>query len=110
MNDFFKKYQEFRIYHTTFLNLAFHFGTSICQICLVYSFFETYSFWYLVFVPIIPYLTDGIGHILEGNFFEVLLVSKFKKSTNSAGVNGFQNFIYRLMALPDYLWYIAHRG
>jgi len=110
MDDFFKKYEEFKIYHNTFLNLAFHFATSVSQIAFALLFLKTYSFWYLLFIPIIPYLTDGIGHILEGNFFEVLLISKLKKSTNSSGASGFKNFIYRLIALPDYLWYIAHRG
>ena len=46
---------------------------------------------------LIPYLTDGIGHLIEKNFRIVLIMSKFNKSTNSAGVNGFYNFLYKIM-------------
>ncbi len=46
---------------------------------------------------LIPYLTDGIGHLCEKNFRIVLIMSKLQKSTNSAGVNSFYNFLYKIM-------------
>ena len=96
-NKFNKGYKDFKIWHTTKLNILFHFITSILQIYFSYLFIAEFNFLYIFLIILIPYITDGIGHKLEGNFDVVLIMSKLNKSTNSAGVNGFYNFLYRLM-------------
>ena len=61
----------------------------------------TFNFYYILAIILIPYITDGIGHKLEKNFAIVLLMSKMFKATNSAGVNGFYNFLYRIMCFGE---------
>lgn len=97
INKFLKGYENFKIWHTTPLNIFFHFLTSLFQIYFTYMFIMDFDIIFLFGVLLIPYITDGIGHLLEKNFQVVLIMSKFKKSTNSAGVNGFYNFLYRIM-------------
>lgn len=97
ISKFKKGYSDFKIWHTSKLNILFHFITSILQIYFSYLFITEFNFLYLLLIISIPYITDGIGHKLEGNFAIVLIMSKMYKSTNSAGVNGFYNFLYRIM-------------
>jgi len=94
---FLKGYSDFKIWHTSKLNIFFHFLTSMLQIYFSYLFITEFNFLYILLIISIPYITDGIGHKLEGNFAIVLIMSKMYKSTNSAGVNGFYNFLYRIM-------------
>ena len=98
MRNFWEGYRVFKKYHTTALNLMVHFLTSVLQIFFVICFTHTLNLLWVVLVFIIPYITDGIGHIFEGNFKKVLSVSKEKKRSNSAGVSGFDNFLYRIIA------------
>ena len=97
MVKFLQGYNDFKMWHTTKWNIAIHFLTSTLQLSFFILFFMDYNFYYLLAILLIPYLTDGIGHLIEKNFRIVLLVSKFNGSTNSAGVNGFYNFLYRIM-------------
>tara|TARA_R100000808_G_C2082927_1_gene106167 strand:+ start:273 stop:632 length:360 start_codon:yes stop_codon:yes gene_type:complete len=105
INDFYKKtpnkfkqgYKNFKNFHNNYLNIIFHFFTSVLQIYWSYLFVMEFNFLYLLFVILIPYLTDGIGHLIEKNFTIVLMMSKLEKSTNSAGVNGFYNFLYKIL-------------
>lgn len=101
MNEFNKGYENFKVWHNSKLNILFHFLTSILQIYFVYLFIINFNFLYLLAVVIIPYITDGIGHLIEKNLGMVLLVSKMSKSPNSAGVNGVYNFLYRIMLFRD---------
>ena len=94
---FLKGYSDFKIWHTGKLNILFHFITSLLQIYFSYLFITEFNFLYIFLIILIPYITDGIGHLIEGNFGIVLLMSKMFKATNSAGVNAFWNFLYRLM-------------
>tara|TARA_R100000908_G_C3708451_1_gene116034 strand:+ start:551 stop:871 length:321 start_codon:yes stop_codon:yes gene_type:complete len=94
-------YQNFKVWHKHKLNILFHFLTSILQIYFVFLFIVNFNPLYLLGVVIIPYITDGIGHLIEKNFGMVLLISKMFKSTNSAGVNGVYNFLYRIMLFRD---------
>ncbi len=48
----------------------------------------------------IPWITDGIGHLCEGNFKEVWEESKRVDSSNALNVNPLENFILKLIALP----------
>jgi len=91
-------------WHGTWLNLAWHFATSVAQITFVLLFFKSWNLLYLVSVPLIPWLTDGIGHLCEGNFKEVMKESKENGGTNAVNVNGWTNFILRLIALPYALY------
>ena len=97
MVEFIKGYNDFKVWHTKKWNIFFHLLTSLLQITFFVSFFIDYNFYYILWMILIPYLTDGIGHLTEKNFRIVLILSKFKKSTNSAGVNAFYNFLYKLM-------------
>jgi len=96
-NEFKKGYKNFKIWHNTKLNILFHFLTSLLQIYFSYLLITELNFLYLFLIILIPYITDGIGHLLEGNFSVVIIMSKIFKSSNSAGVNGFYNFLYRIM-------------
>ena len=101
MVEFKKGYENFKVWHNTKLNIIFHFITSLLQIYFSYLFITEFNFLYLFSIIIIPYITDAIGHLLEKNFGVVLLMSKIFKSTNSAGVNGFYNFLYRIMLFKE---------
>lgn len=101
MTEFKIGYENFKVWHKHKLNILFHFLTSLLQIYFVYLFIVNFNLLYLLGVVIIPYITDGIGHLIERNFGMVLLVSKMFKSTNSAGVNGIYNFLYRIMLFRD---------
>ena len=94
-------YQNFKVWHKHKLNIIFHFLTSLLQIYFVYLFIVNFNPLYLLGVVIIPYITDGIGHLIEKNFGMVLLISKMFKTTNSAGLNGVYNFLYRIMLFRD---------
>ena len=89
ISNFKKGYKNFKIFHNTKPNIIFHFFTSLLQII--------FNFIYILSIILIPYITDGIGHKLENNFAVVLLMTNLFKNTNSAGVNGFFNFLYRIM-------------
>ena len=97
MVEFKKGYEQFKIFHNSKWNIFFHFLTSLIQIYFGWEFLMTFNFLYILGIILIPYITDGIGHKLEKNLAVVLLFSKFYKSSNSAGVNGFYNFLYRIM-------------
>jgi len=97
MVKFNEGYKQFKVFHNTKWNIFFHFLTSLIQIYFGWEFLITFNFWYILGIILIPYITDGIGHKLEKNFTVVLLFSKVYGSTNSAGVNGFYNFLYRIM-------------
>jgi len=101
MAEFKIGYENFKVWHKHKLNILFHFITSLLQIYFVYLFIVNFNLLYLLGVVIIPYITDAIGHLIEKNFGMVLLVSKMAKSTNSAGVNGVYNFLYRIMLFKD---------
>tara|TARA_R110001599_G_scaffold245838_1_gene446003 strand:+ start:1050 stop:1388 length:339 start_codon:yes stop_codon:yes gene_type:complete len=101
MKNFKQGYKDFKVWHTKTLNIIFHFLTSILQIYFIFLFIINFNFLYLLGVLVIPFITDAIGHLTEKNFGMVLLVSKMSKSTNSAGVNGFYKFLYRIMLFCD---------
>jgi hypothetical protein len=101
ISKFKKGYESFKVFHNTKMNILFHFLTSVLQIIFSIYFLLTFNFTYILAVIITPYITDGIGHKLEQNFGVVLLFSKVFKSTNSAGVNGFYNFLYRIMLFKE---------
>ena len=97
MEKFIKGYNDFKVWHTNKWNIFFHFLTAKLQFSFFVLFFMDFNFYYILSIILIPYITDGIGHLIEKNFRIVLLVSKFNGSTNSAGVNGFYNFLYRII-------------
>ena len=101
IKDFNEGYEKFKVWHTHKLNISFHLLTSLLQVYFVYLCIKNHNPLYLLAVIIIPYITDGVGHLIEKNFGLVLLVSKMSKSTNSAGVSGFYNFLYRIMCFKD---------
>lgn len=101
IKEFNEGYENFKVWHTYKLNILFHFLTSILQIYFVYLCIKYYNPLYILAVITIPYITDAIGHLIEKNFGLVLLVSKMSKSTNSAGVSGFYNFLYRIMCFKE---------
>ena len=108
MVEFIKGYNDIKVWHTNKSNIAIHFLTSKLQFSFFILFFMDYNFYYLLAILLIPYLTDGIGHLIEKNFRIVLLVSKFNGSTNSAGVNGFYNFLYRIMLFHEKFFKIKY--
>tara|TARA_R110002074_G_scaffold45138_9_gene117209 strand:+ start:2690 stop:3025 length:336 start_codon:yes stop_codon:yes gene_type:complete len=97
MKNFKQGYKDFKVWHTHKMNITFHFLTSIIQLYFLYLFIINFNPLYILGVLLIPFITDSIGHLIEKNFGMVLLLSKMSKSTNSAGVNGFYNFCYRIM-------------
>lgn len=103
MIDFINGYEVFKKYHNTFLNIVFHFVTSILQTYFVIQSIVLFDFKYFLCAVFIPFITDGIGHLCEDNFYQVLELSKNKKGLNSAGVNGVYNFIYKIMRILEYL-------
>ena len=101
MKEFKEGYETFKVWHNHKLNILFHFLTSLIQIYFFYLFIIHFNLLYVLGVIAIPYITDGIGHLIEKNFAMVLLATKMTKKTNSAGVNGFYNFLYRIMLFRD---------
>jgi len=97
MVEFIKGYKNFKMWHTNKWNIFFHVLTAKLQFSFFVLFFLDYNFYYILSMILIPYLTDGIGHLIEKNFRIVLIMSKFKRSTNSAGVNSIYNFLYKIM-------------
>jgi len=97
MVEFIKGYNDFKVWHTNKWNIFFHFLTAKLQFSFFVLFFMDFNFYYILSIILIPYITDGIGHLIEKNFRVVLIMSKFFKSTNSAGVNGIYNFMYKVM-------------
>jgi len=91
-------------WHGTWTNLAFHFLTSVAQIGLALAFFKTFNWWYLITIPVLPWFTDGLGHISEGNFKQVVQEGKRNRSTNAVNVSGWLNFVLRLVAFPYALY------
>tara|TARA_R100001509_G_scaffold13744_1_gene7079 strand:- start:1309 stop:1644 length:336 start_codon:yes stop_codon:yes gene_type:complete len=91
-------------WHGTWANLTFHFLTSVAQIVLAVSFLKTFNWWYLITIPVVPWFTDGLGHISEGNFKQVVQEGKRNRSTNAVNVSGWVNFLLRLVALPYALY------
>jgi len=100
------KFKLFLFYkwHGTWANLVFHFLTSVGQICLAVCFLKTWNWWYFITIPILPWFTDGLGHVCEGNFRQVVQEGKKNKSTNAVNVSGWVNFVLRLVALPYALY------
>lgn len=92
--------EEFLKWHTTWANLICHFATAIFQIAYILFFFKTWSCWWLLALVITPWITDGLGHVLEGNLYAVAEQSKRNKTTNAANVNWFDSFMCKLLALP----------
>lgn len=97
MEKFIKGYKDFKVWHTNKWNIFFHFLTAKLQFSFFVLFFMDFNFYYILSIILIPYITDGIGHLIEKNFRVVLIMSKFFKSTNSAGVNAIYNFMYKVM-------------
>ena len=87
-----------------------HFFTVLIQLYFVYFIFTNEfsfnSFLYIILFFIIPFITDGIGHIIEKNFGLVLIASKLKKSTNSAGANYFENFLFKIILFLETFLFI----
>lgn len=108
MVKFKKGFQQFKVFHNTKWNIIFHLLTSVLQISFGVAFVMTFNFWYILGIILIPYITDGIGHKLEKNLTIVLLMSKVARSTNSAGVNGFYNFLYRIMLFHEKFFKIKY--
>ena len=103
-NKFMEGYRDFKMFHKNTWNILFHFLTSFLQIHFFIIFCFSFNFYYILWMILIPYLTDGIGHLIEKNFRIVLIMSKFKKSTNSSGVNGFYNFLYKIMMFFELIY------
>ena len=101
-SKFWDGYDEFKKYHNTFLNIIFHLLTVYLQIVSIVFFFYTLRPSFLLITIAIPFVTDGIGHLLERNFGEVVELSKKNKSTNSSGANGLYNMLYKILAFVDY--------
>lgn len=101
-SKFWDGYAEFKKYHNTFLNITFHLLTVYLQIVSLVFFFHTLRPSFILITIAIPFVTDGIGHLLERNFGEVVELSKKNKSSNSAGVNAFYNTIYKMLAFIEY--------
>jgi hypothetical protein len=97
VKNFKKGYKNFKEWHTTKWNIFFHFLTAKFQFSFFCMFLYTFNFYYILAMILIPYITDGIGHLCEKNFRIVLIMSKLQKSTNSAGVNSLYNFLYKIM-------------
>lgn len=97
MENFWAGYERFKKVHNSIINIWFHLLTSILQIIFTYELIETMNPMYFLMIIGIPFITDGIGHLLQGNFFYVVLESKKNNNTNSANVNGFYNFLYKIM-------------
>jgi len=100
ISNFKKGYENFKIFHTTKANILLHFITSLLQIIFSILFLIKFNFIYILSIILIPYITDGIGHKLEKNFAIVLLMTNLFK-TNSSGVSGFYNFLYRIMMFNE---------
>ena len=52
-------------------NILFHFLTPVLQIYTIYLMFSNFGFvsiLYLALFFVIPFITDGIGHLFEKNF------------------------------------------
>ncbi len=101
-SKFWKGYYEFKKYHNSFFNILFHLLTIYIQIVCTVFFFVTWRPSFILIVVGIPFITDGIGHLIEKNFGEVVELSKKNKSSNSAGVNAFYNFCYKIMVFIEY--------
>ena len=56
-----------------------------------------FNFYYILGMILIPYITDGIGHLCEKNFRIVLIMTKLTQSSNATGTNSLYNFLYKIM-------------
>jgi len=101
-SKFWEGYDEFKKYHNSFLNILFHLLTIYIQIICFVFFLVTFRPSFILVIVGVPFITDGIGHLLERNFGEVVELSKKNKSTNSSGVNGFYNFAYKIMVFIEF--------
>lgn len=99
---FWEGYDEFKKYHNTFLCLFFHIVTVTIQSFCFVRFFLTFRPSLILIAIAIPFLTDGIGHMFEKNFKEVLENTSNNKKTNAGGVNVFYNFSYKIISFVDY--------
>ena len=93
-----EQFARFQEHHTTIPNLVMHFLTSVLQLVGCIWFVFSPKPLILVGVFAIPWVTDGIGHMLEGNFKEVW--DKCEEGTNAAGLNPLTNWAFKLIALP----------
>ena len=96
-SKFWTGYKKFKQWHTTKWNIFFHFLTAIIQFSFLWMFLFTLDFHYILGMILIPYITDGLGHLCEKNFRIVLIMSKLAKSTNAVGTNPLYNFLYKII-------------
>ena len=95
-----EKFAAFQEYHTTIPNLIMHFLSSVLQMGFVVAFLIYWNPLFILALAITPFITDGIGHLLEGNFQEVLIKNSEEGALNVADANPFLNFAFKLIALP----------
>ena len=103
------KYIDFKFYHRTKLNILFHFLTPVLQIYTIYLMFSNFGFvsiLYLALFFVIPFITDGIGHLFEKNFGLVLIATKLRGSTNSAGATFVENFLFKILLFIETFLFI----
>ena len=55
---------------------------------------------------VIPFITDGIGHLFEKNFGLVLIATKLRGSTNSAGATFVENFLFKILLFIETFLFI----
>ncbi len=95
-----EKFAAFQEYHNSFPNLVFHFLSSVLQIAFAITFVIEWNPIYIVCLAVVPFITDAVGHLLEGNFSEVMEKNSEAKALNVADANPFLNFLFKLIALP----------
>lgn len=109
ITKFKNKYIDFKFYHKNKLNILFHFLTPVLQIYTIYLMFSNFGFisiLYLALFFVIPFITDGIGHLFEKNFAVVLIASKLRGSTNSAGATFVENFLFKILLFIETFLFI----
>lgn len=103
------KYIHFKFYHKSKLNILFHFLTVLLQSYIIYLMFSNVGFisiLYLALFFIIPFITDGIGHLFEKNFGMVLIASRLNGSTNSVGATFVENFLFKILLFIETFLFI----
>ena len=110
ITKFKNKYIDFKFFHKSKLNILIHFLTTIIQLYLIYKIYINIFSWgstfYFLLLFVIPFITDAIGHLTERNFGVVLIATKLRKSTNSAGSTYLENFLFKIILFIETFLFI----
>ena len=97
ITKFKNKYIDFKFFHKSKLNILIHFLTTIIQLYLIYKIYINIFSWgstfYFLLLFVIPF---GV----------VLIATKLRKSTNSAGATYLENFLFKIILFIETFLFI----